>query len=362
MSAGRDLLLAFPDGAAAFVWARPRGKGGAPVFGRATATDPLAVGGGERLVLLAPGEDVSLHAVDLPVRGGAQALAAARFAVEDDLAQPLEELAFALGLRGRTARREVAVVARDRLEGWKAALSAAAGEARTIAPDYAALPVESGAVLIVEHGGRVLVRGEGLGFTADATLAPGILAAALAKRPDAAVTLLSDRAELLLPRMVREGRRLDLQPAPTDAGLILLFAEGLAAGSAVDFADERSGGADLRLRDWRLAAGLAGAAAAAFLALLGAETVSLRSQAADAEAEADRIIAQAFPDPASAAEARAALRSGGGAAGAGFLTLSGLLAESVAEVPAMEIESLRFDAAGGGLAVSVVFSAYDVVH
>jgi type II secretion system protein L len=360
MSTSRGLLLLFPDGPDAVAWGRPR-KGREPAFGRATAEEPLKVGGGERLVLLAPGEDVTLFAIDLPVRGGAQALAAARFAIEDDLAQPIEELEIALRPRNAGARREVAVVSRERLEAWTATLESLGAAAETVTPDYAALPVGPGAILVVEHNGRVLVRGEGLGFAADAALAPAVVGAVLAQRPDDAVTLRSDRAEALLPRALREGRRLEIVPAPTDAELLDLFAEGLAAGGEVDLAPRRRGGdAGLRFKDWRLAAGLGAAAAAAFVAMLTAETFSFRAHAAAAEADAARIVARAFPDAADAAEARAALRGGG--AGAGFLTLSGLLAESVAEVPSMEIESLRFDETGDGLAVSVVFAAYEDVQ
>ncbi len=355
------LLLVFPDGPGAFVWARPQAKG-RPSFGRATAEQPLSVGG-DRVVLLAPGEDVTLHALEAPVRGTAQALAAARFAIEDDLAQPIEEVELSLGAFSRTGRREAVVVDRERLAAWISELAAAGADAESIAPDYAALPREPGVVLAVEHGGRLLVRGEGIGFAVDAVLAPTILAAALARRPDDRIVVRSDRADALQAPGVRDGRRVETLPAPSDDEMIALFAEGLAGEVALDLAPRRRrAAADVRLKDWRLAASLAGAAAAAFVAVLAAETVSLRAHAAAAEADADRIVAQAFPDAASAAGARAALRSGSGAGGAGFLTLSGLLADSVAEVPAMEIEALRFDETGEGLAVSVAFSAYEDVQ
>lgn len=360
----RDLLLVVPDGPDFVAWARPHGEGRLATFGRATPGEPLPVRGGERVVLLAPGEEVTLRAIELPVRGGEQALAAARFAVEDDLAQPLEELEVALGPRGKTTRRELVVVSRERLSTWTATLVAVGVEADSATPDYAALPLDPGKILAVEHRERLLVRGEGLGFAVEAPLAPAILAAVLAERPAEAVTLLSDRPETLLPPALRDGRRVEMLPAPTDAELIALFVRGLVAqgpATAMNLAAKRSA-APVRLKDWRLAAGLSGAAAAAFLALLAAETVSFRAQAAAAEAAAGRVQAEAFADPADAASARSALRAGGGRAGASFLDLSALLAESVGDVPAMEIEALRFDAGGGGLAASVAFAAYEDVQ
>ncbi len=59
---------------------------------------------------------------------------------------------------------------------------------------------------------------------------------------------------------------------------------------------------------------------------------------------------------------RAQLRERLGARGAGgsasFLELSAMLSESVAPIDAMQIESLRYDAADGALSAALAYAAY----
>jgi general secretion pathway protein L len=318
--------------------------------------------------MIAPGEEVGVCTTEPPTRSETQALAAARFAIEDDLAQPLEEVEILLADRRRQEvdrQREVAVVARDRLAAWRAGLEAIGVAPDFVTPDYAALPTAPGEILVVDLGERVLARGKGVGLAIEARLAPAVLGAALARRPEDTVRLLSERPDEILPPVLREGRRVDLAPAADEAALLAMFEEGLADGPSIDLARlwrARPSFGSLGLGRWRTAAGLAAAAGIASLALLGGETLALRGHAAAAEGESERILLAAFPDMGRVVNPRAQLRERVGAAGAGgkasFLELSAILSESLAGVDAMQLESVRFDADEGRLEAALAYASY----
>jgi general secretion pathway protein L len=348
--------------ASAFEWARVRG--GKIDYGRASPDEALRTLAGERVTLVAPGQNVALRVVELSLRSDAHALAAARYAIEDDLAQPLEDVLVVLGPRGKGRTREAAVVAHARLDAWRAGLEAIGVSADRVVPDYLALPVEPDALQVVDLGDRVLVRGEGVGFAVDVALALELLSAVVAAKPERAVRLRSDRPDAILPRAARDGRRIDQEPAPGGDELIRLFDAALPGGATIDLARAwrtRPGGA-VALKDWRLAASLAGAAALTFLALLGVQTATLQASASTAQADAGRILQAAFPDIERVGNVRTALRArlgdGGTGRSASFLGLSAVLSESVAEVGGLEVESIRFDETDGGLAASIRYSAY----
>jgi type II secretion system protein L len=356
----------FPIAGELGAFERARVRGVRPTFDRAAPDAPLRLEAGERVVLIAPGEDVTLHAVAPPVRAEGPALAAARYAIEDDLAASLDDVEVVLGPRGPGREREAAVVACDRLQGWRNALAALGVEAEHVVPDYAALPVEPETLLLVDLGDRVLARGPGVGFAVEAALAPAVIAAMLAGRPGLGVRLRSDRADALLGEAARAGRAVALEPAAEPGEIIALIHDTLRTGPGIDLARawRRRAGGGLALKDWRLAAGLAAAALLSFIALIGVETLTLKSGAAAAEDDAAQILREAFPDVGAGPNARAALRAelGGGRGAASFLELSALLSESLAEVAAVEVESLRYDEADGRLAASISYAAYDDVQ
>jgi general secretion pathway protein L len=366
---GSLFLFPLADDPGAFGWARARVRGRPLERGRASPEEPLAADAGERVILIVAGEEVSLHAVKPPTRSETQALAAARFAIEDDLAEPLEDVAVILAERRKGddgPMREAAVVSQARLSAWRVELEAIGAAPDCVIPDYAALAPAAGEVLVVDHGDRVLVRGAGLGAALDAALAPPVLAAMLDRRPEDAVRLLSDRPDALLPPQARGGRRVEIGPSPDEEELLALLSDGLEETPALDLARawRKRGPATpfaLAVAPWRATAGLAAAAAAAFLALTGAETLTLRSHARAAEAETERLLHAAFPDMGKVANARAQLRQRlggvGASASASFLELSAILSESVRSIEAMEVESLRYDGTGG-LQATLNYSTY----
>ena len=95
----------------------------------APETGPLelaAHGAADREVIaLVPAAGVLSMSVDIPIKRGPRLLAALPFALEEQLADDVENLHFAAGIRREDGRLPVAVVARHLMDGWIADLQGA---------------------------------------------------------------------------------------------------------------------------------------------------------------------------------------------------------------------------------------------
>jgi general secretion pathway protein L len=106
---------------------------GAPCYG--SLLEAAAETRDRALIVLVPGADVlTLHA-DIPAKG-ARLLAALPFALEDQLAEDIDQLHFAAGARVDTGRLPIAVVTRRKMDEWIAALRAAGLYPARLVPDY----------------------------------------------------------------------------------------------------------------------------------------------------------------------------------------------------------------------------------
>lgn len=93
-----------------------------------------------QIVLLVPAADVRLTSVTVPARQLAKVLQAAPYALEDQLAEDVETLHFALGPRQADGSHPVAVVARERMEAWLAPLRERGLKADALVPETLCLP------------------------------------------------------------------------------------------------------------------------------------------------------------------------------------------------------------------------------
>ncbi len=114
-----------------------------------------------------PGERVLLLSVTLPRMTANQRRTAVAFAVEDRIAQPLEEVHVALGPEMGPNQWLVAVIARSDLPQGTA-------PSHRLLPDTMALPIPpEGAWSVVEEAGRILIRRpDGTGFVTQTAALP----------------------------------------------------------------------------------------------------------------------------------------------------------------------------------------------
>ncbi|NUB42762.1 hypothetical protein GEU84_000050 [Fertoebacter nigrum] len=272
-------------------------------------------------VVWLPGEDVLLLAVELPAMPAAQRRAAIGFAVEDRIAQPLDEVDVILGPALGPSTWLAAVVARNRRPQ--------AGGARLL-PDTLALPVPA-AGWAVWAGARVLVRpADGSGFACRPTDLALFWAAAGAPP----ITLYAG----------------DLPPGMAVTARAALPAAIAPALAGFDLAQHRHGAGQGLPRGLGALAAVLTLAVAGHLALMAADVLALSRLSASREAELRVALTAAGQPPGadldtSLARALAARQPAGQG---GFLPLMAQVFAAMApEAGHVTLRDLRYDAAEG---------------
>lgn len=134
-------------------WLRPDG-----VVQQGALTELSAQVGSERLVLVAPGETVTLHRVALPSRRRATWVRAIPYALEEQLAEDVETFHFALGHAPDDDKLPVAVVSHATLRAWLETCSQAGLASSAILPEPLLLPWREGDWSVLFDGPQAVVR------------------------------------------------------------------------------------------------------------------------------------------------------------------------------------------------------------
>lgn len=129
------------------------GSGGAGELSEAAASSDQ-----RRVVAIVPAADVLLTRTSLPVKNAAKMLQAVPFALEEQLAEDVERLHFAVGKRADDGRVPVAVARREQVEQWLNELTAAGLNPVAMLPDTALLPTNgsAGPTLVVDGANTYL--------------------------------------------------------------------------------------------------------------------------------------------------------------------------------------------------------------
>ncbi len=154
-----DRLLIRLQADGELAWLTQDAQGRALSGAKAGMPAPATIAGARRVIVLVPSEQVVLLETDAVSARRAQLAKAVPFALEDQLASPVEELHFALPERVAGARLGVAVVARAALRGWIRMLEQHGIRADAVVPDALALPQPGdGATAVLIETKRALLR------------------------------------------------------------------------------------------------------------------------------------------------------------------------------------------------------------
>ena len=134
-------LRADSSGTTEFAVAAAGGRA-ASLTGSLDAALQLAVG--RRVVLFAPLSEVRLSSFEIAARDAQKILQAAPYALEDQLAEDVDTLHFAIGARDSTGRIPVAVVSRNTIDQWLAPFIAAGVQPAALYTDLHGLPAADG--------------------------------------------------------------------------------------------------------------------------------------------------------------------------------------------------------------------------
>jgi general secretion pathway protein L len=147
-----------PEAAASWVVVDPRGvPSGAAQSGALTLAAPRTAG--RRVCVLVPGADVVLAEPEVPVRAGAKVQQLVPYALEEQLADDIDDLHFAIGKRGNeSSRMPVAVVAKALMADWLTMLRDAGIEPDCLYAESDLLPDNPGQAVALLDEDAVFVR------------------------------------------------------------------------------------------------------------------------------------------------------------------------------------------------------------
>jgi general secretion pathway protein L len=363
-----------PGGPASWLIAGP---GGAPLAatGSGSLADAAAAAAGRRLCVLVPGSDVLLAEPELPLKSGVKPQQVVPYALEEQLAEDIDALHFAIGKRAAASTRTpVAVVSRTLMDEWLAALADAGLKPECMYADSELLPANpSQAVALLEED-AVFLRAPGASpvcLPADALaealgIAAAVPAGAAAGDGEPAgaggLILYSGTGEWAAHSAQVEAARerfVSLKVQLLGEGPLALFAQQLPATSAVNLlqgAYAPKGSSAVGLQAWRVAALLLLGLVGLHVAGKAAELRVLKSRERAADAAMCETFRSALPGRSCSGDLRQqmedrlrAVRGSGGSNG--LLGALQALAQARSAAPGTSLQSLNFH--DGGLEMTL---------
>jgi len=328
-------------------------EAGASVFVREAAlAEVIAQTQGRRVVAFVSGADVRLSQVRVPARQPAKVLQAAPFVLEDQFAEDVETLHFALGARQPDGAFPVATASRDTMDGWLAPFGDAGVSVDALVPETLALPSEAGVWSVLAEPRHMTVRsGICSGFCCLPDEFEIYLQLADGSRSDPT----APPAPLRI--LLSQGAGGDFTRLPRPVELVAGFAHPLEAlvrnlhmTQAInllqgDYSQREQ--FDRLWQPWRLAATVGVAAFVLGLALNGVEAWRMKRIAAAQDAANSERFYQLFPNEARNVnygillEQKEQMMHGAPTAG-GLLFLVQQLAQALAATPGLTLKTLQF--------------------
>ncbi|HEY2339375.1 MAG TPA: type II secretion system protein GspL [Steroidobacteraceae bacterium] len=318
---------------------------------------------GRRVCLLVGGAEVLLAEPEVPVKAGAKLQQLVPYALEEQLAEDIEDLHFALGKRsGESSRVPVAVVARALLDGWLAELRGAGIEPDAVYADSELLPENPGQAVALLEGDMVSVRPPG---GTPVTLPADALGEALEIARSGAESSGTGARGLILytgaPEWQQHSAQVEAARPHFDGirvqllagGPLALFAQQLPSAAAINllqgsYAPVSSRGAGFMA--WRVAAILLASLIGLHVVGKAAELQVLKRHERQVDASIRDTFRSSMHTEASASEARPLMErrlTGARGAGEGLLPALQALAQARDAAPGTSVQSLNFH--GGSL-------------
>ncbi|MEO1567785.1 MAG: type II secretion system protein GspL [Pseudomonadota bacterium] len=342
------------------------GRSGAPQPNAPQFGD-IGMCGGQDIILVLPGYVITALEAPIAARSERQALAAAPFAVEDDLASDPDSLHFALAPQARgdqTGLRTVLAMDKDLLGAWIGAASAAGARLKAVLPDYWCLPSVDDSITALGTEDRLVLRDGDWGVSVDGDMAEAVVPAVIEGRPNGREVSLVAGFHHDVPSLSAglQGQSTENLYAVMAQGAVKAGPGMLQGGFAVRNRTAGDGASLIGALKWPSV--LAAAATLVVSAVNVTNGLMLQARTEAVREETREAFLQAFPETQRITNVRAQLRqvSQGGPEGRpDFLVLSGHMAAGLDAVDAVSIDSLRFDASTNEINASVVFDSYDAL-
>jgi len=302
-----------------------------------------------QVIALAPASELLLTEVRIPTQSRQRMLRAVPFALEDQLAEDVDNLHFALGQRDKEGRLNVAVLSKARMRQWLEELAEATLDVEQIYPDVLALPYETDAwTLLIEGDGFLLRTGPQLGFAGDADNLPLLLPGALEEAGDAKPARLIVYSTETLPELPDLGLTLEQRELDSTSALL---ATSLKEREAIPLRTgefTRSRRLAVNLQRWQVALALLLAWVLVDTGAAYLQQWRLNRQLAAVNAQIDQVYRGVFPGTGAVANPRLlmenrlkALRGQSGPS-AGLLQALDKVGPVLGTAPGVQLSSLNY--------------------
>jgi general secretion pathway protein L len=322
-----------------------------------------------RVVCLLDGSHVLLDQVSLPAgRNRRKLIQAIPFALEEDLAEDLGDLHFALGKEQlveaandddpeaaatKQINIPVAIIAREKLQNCLHILAEAGLKPHTLLPDHLALPLAEGQWHVLIHGDRAIVRtGPQTGFSCDLDNLSVVLDAALdqiSEHPQQIQVWNHNQTPFVLTLQHTD---IELNVTQTDQAPLATLARGFRKEAQInllqgEFARTEEYGK--LFKNWLVPAALLGAWILIALLIKTSAYIQLKNNSDELQAQIIDTYQQVFPDSKNLTNPRqqlkARLDSLGGGGDSPLLQLLNATAAQINSVANARIRSLDFNGA-----------------
>ena len=323
-----------------------------------------AMSTGRRLAVIVPAGEVLATDSDAPAKGAAKLAQVVPYALEERVADEIENLHFAIGERVTDSGRvPVTVVQRARLEGWLTELRAAGLAPTAIYPESTLLPAMPGQLIALLDGDSITLRAESgpplvlpalsiadafeMALAAQVSPVAGLEPAPLGlllyaghdewEAHQLEIDALRDRFTGVKVQLLPAGPLSVLAPAAASGDAVNLLQGGYAVASSLQQG----------WRAWRVAAIIAASLLCLHIGARYFELSSLRKSEAALDTSIQQVFRTAMPGENNATNARrrvekrlAEIRGGGG--GGALLPALSAVATARSAAPTAKIEGITF--------------------
>jgi general secretion pathway protein L len=316
---------------------------------------------GRHVCVLVPGTDVLLTEPELPAKAGTKLQQVVPYALEEQLAQDIDDLHFAIGRRAAdSVTTPVAVVAHALMEEWLGTLRAAGLAPESMYADSDLLPENPGHAVALLENDVVVVRppkGATISMPADAISEALELARSAAdsgEQTGRGLILYTGAAEWqqFSPQVEAVRDRFDgIKVQLLTSGPLALYAQQLPTAHPVNLLQGRyapQNTAAVGWRAWRVAAILLAALIGLHVAGRATELFMLKRAEKTVDASLDQMFRSAMPGEQNSIDARRRMEQrlmvvrNGGSASAGLLPALGALVQARGAVPGTTVQALSY--------------------
>jgi general secretion pathway protein L len=350
-----------PEQPATWLTVDPRGNpSGPPQSGPLSLAAPRAVG--RRICVLVPGTDVLLAEPEVPMKAGTKLQQVVPYALEEQLADDIDDLHFAIGKRAAdSARTPVAVIRRSLMDEWLTSLKSSGLDPESMYTESDLLPQNPGQAVALMEEDVVVVRPPlGSPVTLPVEALGEALEIAQQASPELAATggvrglvLYTGAAEWHQhsPKIESLRERFDgIKIQLLSAGPLALFGQQLPVATPINLLQGPYAPTTARTvgwKSWRVAAILLASLIGLHVAGKAAELTTLKRSEHTLDASIGDTFRQAMPGESNTLDARrrmeqrlAAAQSGGGTGG--LLPVLQALVNARREAPGSTLQALSF--------------------